>query len=50
MKVKGALRKAEACTREALVEAIGRALSAVTAADARGFFESCGYREAVQLL
>jgi transposase len=49
-KVKGLLRRAEARTREALIEAMGRALSAVTARDARGFFEHCGYCEAVQFL
>lgn len=43
-KVKGLLRKAEARTREALVEAMGMALSAVSARDARGFFEHSGYR------
>jgi transposase len=42
-KVKGLLRKAEARTREALVEAMGRALSAVSAGDVRGFFGHCGY-------
>jgi hypothetical protein len=36
--------------REALVEAIGQALSEVGEEDARAFFEHCGYREAVQLL
>jgi hypothetical protein len=30
-------------TREALVEAIGAAVSAVTTRDARGFFDQCGY-------
>lgn len=50
-KVKNLLRKAAARTREALVEAMGIALSAVTAADARGYFEHAGYRRtAVQLL
>ena len=49
-KVKGLLRRAEARTREALIDAMGRALYAVTAWDARGFFEHCGYREAVQTL
>lgn len=49
-KVKGLLRKAEARTREALVEAMGRALYAVSARDAQGFFEHCGYRSRVQLL
>ena len=42
-KIKGLLRKAEARTREALVEAMGTAISAVTAQDARGFFEHSGY-------
>jgi len=32
------------------VEAMGRALDAVTAGDARGFFEHRGYRVAAQLL
>jgi transposase len=49
-KVKGLLRKAEARTREALVEAMGRALSAVSARDARGFFGHCGYRSTGQPL
>ncbi len=43
-KVKGLLRKARARTREALIEAMGRALSAVSASDARGFFGHSGYR------
>ena len=43
-KIKGILRKAEARSREALVEAMGRALDAVTSRDARSFFEHCGYR------
>src|SRR5215216_5134192 len=43
-KVKGFLRKAGAHTREALVEALGAALDAVTIGDACGFFEHCGYR------
>ena len=42
-KIKGLLRRAEARTREALIEAMGIALSAVSARDARGFFEHCGY-------
>ena len=49
-KIKGLVRKAEARTREALVEAIGSALSAITAKDAHGFFEHCGYRMPVQSL
>ena len=47
-KIKGILRKAKARTREALVEAMGKALDAVTVSDARGFFEHCGYRTVVQ--
>ena len=47
-KIKGLVRKAQARTREALVEAIGSALSAVTSEDIRGFFEHCGYRMSVQ--
>jgi transposase len=43
-KIKGILRKAETRNREALLEAMGRALDAVTPQDARGFFEHCGYR------
>jgi len=42
-KIKTLLRKAKARDRSALVEAIGRALSAVTADDARGYFGHCGY-------
>jgi transposase len=42
--VKGILRKAEARSREALIEVMGRALDAITSRDARGFFEHCGYR------
>jgi len=43
-KVKGILRKAGARTREALVEATGRALDAITPQDIRGFYTDCGYR------
>jgi transposase len=49
-KVKGLVRTFEGRTHEALVEAIGRALDAVSPRDARGFFEHCGYRVAGQLL
>ncbi len=49
-KVKSILRKAEARTREALVGAMGAAISAVTARDAQGFFEHCGYGLLVQPL
>ena len=48
-KIKGLMRKAESRSREALVEAIlGTAISALSAQDACGFFEHCGYRAAVQ--
>jgi transposase len=44
-KIKNLLRNAAARSKEALLEAIAAALfSAVTAEDARGFFEHAGYR------
>lgn len=49
-KIKNLIRKAGARVREALVEAIGAALSEVTEEDARAFFEHCGYHEVVQPL
>jgi transposase len=49
-KIKGLLRKAEARSREALVDAIGRGISMVMAEDARGFFDHCGYTTQVQSL
>jgi transposase len=49
-KIKGLLRKAAARTKEALIEAMGEAISAVTAQDAWGFFKHCGYRRVAQLL
>jgi transposase len=49
-KLKTLLRKTGARTREALVEAMGRALDAVSARDARGFFGHCGYRPVGQPL
>ena len=49
-KIKNLLRKAAARTKKALVEAIGVALSAVTGADARSFFEHAGYLPTAQLL
>ena len=42
-KVKTHLRKAMARTREALVEAMGEALTSVKPRDARGWFVHCGY-------
>ena len=44
------MRRAEARTREALIEVMGRTLEAVTARDARGFFGHCGYSSMAQLL
>jgi len=49
-KIKAVVRKAEARTREALVEAIGRGITMVTTEDARGFIDHCGYTTPVQLL
>jgi hypothetical protein len=43
------LRGAEARTSEALIEAIGRALSAVTATDVSGFVGHCDYRATARL-
>ncbi len=42
-KIKSFLRRVGARTREGLVEAMGRALDALSAKDARGFFAHCGY-------
>jgi transposase len=42
-KIKQLVRKVGARTREALVEAIGRALAAVTPEDAAGWFAHAGY-------
>ena len=47
-KVKGMLRRAEARGREALIEAMRKALSAISSRDARGFFKHRGYRLLVQ--
>ena len=49
-KVKGILRKAGARTREALVEANGHALDAITPEDIRGFYADCGYHLSLQSL
>jgi transposase len=48
-KIKNLIRKAQARSHEALLAAIGAAISALSAQDARGFFEHCGYRSMVQL-
>jgi transposase len=42
-KVKAILRKLKARTEQALITAIAKALESVTAADAKGWFKSCGY-------
>jgi DDE superfamily endonuclease len=42
-KVKHILSKIAARTKEAFIEAMGRALTAVSAQDVRGFFVHCGY-------
>jgi len=49
-KIKGILHKAEARSQEALVEAMDKALGAITSRDARGFFKHCGYRALGQSL
>ena len=49
-KIKGILRRAGARTKEALLEVLGEALSAVSAQEARGYFEHAGYRPRAQLL
>lgn len=48
-KLKARLRREKARTKEALVGAIGRALDAITAGDARGWFGHCGYAAAQSL-
>jgi transposase len=49
-KLKHLLRKSGARTKEALIEAMGRALGAVSAQDVRGFFTHCGYCSPAQQL
>ena len=48
-KIKALMRKRGPRTREALIGAMGDALSAITARDASGFFSHCGYRPLAQL-
>jgi transposase len=43
-KVKNLLKRAKARTLEMLFKATGEALGAVSEEDARGYFESCGYK------
>jgi transposase len=49
-KIKNLLRKVAARSKEALEEAMGWALSAVSSEDARGYFEHAGYRRTGHLL
>jgi transposase len=49
-KIKGMLRQAGARTKDALVDVLGEALSAISAQDARGYFEHADYRLRAQLL
>jgi transposase len=49
-KIKSLVRKSEARSREVLVDAIGKGISMVTAEDARGFFDHCGYTTPVRSL
>ena len=42
-KLKTFLRRVQARTRQALEAAIGEGLQTITAQDARGWFEHCGY-------
>jgi transposase len=43
-KIKDILRRAGARTKDALVDVLGEALSAISVEDARGYFEHAGYR------
>ncbi|MCA1729693.1 MAG: transposase [Actinobacteria bacterium] len=49
-KIKGILRRAGARTKDALVDVLGEALSAISVQDARGYFEHAGYRPQAQPL
>ena len=49
-KIKGMVRQAAARTKDALVDVLGEALSALSARDAKGYFEHAGYRSQAQLL
>lgn len=46
-KIKSILRTLKARTEEALINAIAKALEAITASDAKGWFESCGYTNTI---
>ncbi len=49
-KIKDILRRAGARTKDALVDVLSEALSAISVRDARGYFEHAGYRLSAQLL
>ena len=49
-KIKSHLREACARSRETPMEVIGGALRTISASDALGYFENCGYRAVVQSL
>ena len=49
-KIKAMLRRVGARTKDALVDALGEALSAISAQDARGYFDHAGYHLRAQLL
>jgi len=49
-KIKGMLRRAGVRTKDALLEVLNEALSAVSSRDARGYFEHAGYRPRAQPL
>lgn len=49
-KIKHILRKIGARTNDALIDAMGLALGAVSARDAGGYFDACGYRTPAQQL
>ena len=49
-KIKGMLRRAGSRTKDALVDALGQALSAVSTQDAQGYFQHAAYHPRAQLL
>jgi transposase len=49
-KIKSIVRRAGACTKDALIDVLSEALSAISVQDARGYFEHAGYRLRAQLL
>ncbi len=46
-KIKAILRTSKARTEESLISAIAKALETVTANDAKGWFDSCGYTNTI---